>query len=107
MINLLSNFPDASNGEVVTALLERPGVRIERIVSLGQVTPLESPYDQEADEWVLLLAGQAEVWLEGLGNQSLEAGEHLFIPAHCKHRVTWTLPDAPTVWLAIFLGSTP
>jgi len=106
MINLLSNFPDASNGEVVTALLERPGVRIERIVSLGQVTPLESPYDQEADEWVLLLAGQAEVWLEGSGMQRLVAGDHLFIPAHCKHRVTWTLPDAPTVWLAIFLSAT-
>jgi len=105
MPNLLSNLPDAANGEVITAVLQQPGIRIERIVSQGQVTPIDNPYDQGEDEWVLLLRGQAEVWLEGSGTHRLEAGDHLFIPAHCRHRVTWTLPDAPTVWLAILLGS--
>lgn len=104
MPNLLSNLPDATDGEVITALLSRPGIRIERIVSLGQVTPIETPYDQDEDEWVLLLAGQADLWLEGSGTHRLDAGEHLFIPAHCRHRVTRTLPDAPTVWLAIYMG---
>ena len=104
MPNLLSNLPDAGHEEVVTPLLERPGARIERIVSRGQVTPADSPYDQDEDEWVLLLAGQAELWLEGSGTHRLAAGDHLFIPARCRHRVIWTPPDEATVWLAVFLG---
>ena len=102
--NLLSNLPDATHGEVVTELLQRPGIRIERIVSQGQATPVDSPYDQDEDEWVLVLKGQAGLWLEGSGTHRLEAGDHLFIPAHCRHRVTWTLQDVPTIWLAIYLG---
>ena len=105
MPNLLAKLPEAIHGEVHTALLKRPDIRIERIVSHGQVTPIDAPYDQDEDEWVLLLSGQAEIWLEGSGTHRLEAGDYLFIPAHFRHRVTWTLPDEPTVWLAMFLVS--
>jgi hypothetical protein len=30
--------------------------------------------------------------------------DHINISAHRKHRVEWTTPDEPTVWLAVFYG---
>ncbi|KQO66252.1 cupin domain-containing protein [Methylobacterium sp. Leaf89] len=103
--NLLANLPDAAAGEVFTELLARPGCRIERIVSQGQVTPPDEPYRQAHDEWVLLLAGAARVALAG-AEVALGPGDTLFIPAGCVHRVTFTDPDRPTVWLAVHLGET-
>ena len=32
----------------------------------------------------------------------LEPGDYVDIPAHKKHRVEWTTPDEPTVWLAVY-----
>ncbi|MBB5699813.1 cupin domain-containing protein [Sphingomonas yantingensis] len=103
MTNLLHPLPDASRGEVFENLLTRPGCRIERIVSLGQVTPPERPYVQPHDEWVLVLAGRAVVEAEGAAT-ALSPGDWLLIPAGAAHRVTFTDPDAPTVWLAVHFG---
>ncbi|KQP29890.1 cupin [Methylobacterium sp. Leaf104] len=101
--NLLAELPDASGSEVFTELLSRPGCRIERIVSQGQVTPPDQPYRQAHDEWVLLLAGAARVALAG-AETALAPGDTLFIPAGTEHRVTFTDPARPTVWLAVHLG---
>jgi cupin 2 domain-containing protein len=98
-MNLLDDLPDASAAEIVTALLTRPGVRIERIVSAGQVTPEDAPYHQPHDEWVLLLSGSAGLWLETSGEYTLHPGDAVLIPARCRHRVLWTA--TPTVWLAV------
>ena len=38
-MNLLSPLPEADTAERVDALLTRPGLRIERIVSRGQASP--------------------------------------------------------------------
>ena len=103
--NLLTDLPDAAAGEVFTELLVRPGCRIERIVSQGQVTPPDMPYQQGHDEWVLLLAGAARVAMAG-AEIALSPGDTLFIPAGCVHRVTFTDPDRPTVWLAVHLSET-
>ena len=59
MINLFDDLPRQADKEVLTELLWRKGVRIERIVSTGQATPLDKPYNQEHDEWVLLVSGSA------------------------------------------------
>ncbi|MCE7797940.1 cupin domain-containing protein [Sphingobium sufflavum] len=101
--NILAPLPDASTAEVFTQLLARPGLRIERIVSAGQVTPEDAPYDQPDDEWVLLIAGSARLWIEGDGERALTPGDALLIPAHVRHRVTWTQADPPTVWLAVHI----
>jgi len=103
--NLLADLPDTAAGEVFTELLARPGCRIERIVSRGQVTPPDQPYCQAEDEWVLLLAGAARLALADT-EIVLGPGDTLFIPAGCVHRVTFTDPDRPTVWLAVHLGET-
>lgn len=101
--NLFTPLPDARQAEVFTDLLVRPGCRIERIVSLGQITPPDRPYRQPHDEWVLVLSGAARVLMDG-SETSLAPGDHLFIPADREHRVTFTETGQPTVWLAIHIG---
>ena len=103
LTNLLFPLPETGTAEAFTSLLEQPGIRIERIVSRGHVTPPGETYDQQGDEWVLLLAGAARLWLEDRGEVQLVAGDSLFIAAHVRHRVTWTQDEPPTVWLAVHL----
>ncbi len=103
---LLDDLPSAEAGEVLDTLLARDGVRIERIVSHGQATPDGEWYDQDTDEWVMVLHGRARLRLENEGAaRALGPGEFMFLPAHCRHRVDWTSPDEPTVWLAIHLAA--
>ena len=104
MINLFDDLPARAHQEIVTELLLRQGVRIERIVSTGQSTPADKPYNQDHDEWVLLLTGSAGLWIEGQGERVLRPGDHVLIPAHCLHRVTRTANSGPTVWLAVHLS---
>jgi cupin 2 domain-containing protein len=101
MINFFDDLPVHANEEIFTEVLAKEGVRIERIVSTGQSTPADKPYCQEHDEWVLLLAGAAGLWIEGDGERKLRPGDHVLIAAHRFHRVTWTAEAEPTVWLAI------
>jgi cupin 2 domain-containing protein len=102
-MNLFDDLPRQADEEVFTELLSRKGVRIERIVSTGQSTPAGEPYNQEHDEWVLLVSGSAGLWIEGDGERDLHPGDYVFIPAHRSHRVTWTAKAEPTVWLAVHL----
>ena len=105
--SLLSDLPAAGPVEDFANILDRPGVRIERIVSHGHATPADTPYDQGEDEWVLLVRGGARLWIEGTGDRDLTPGDHLLIPARTRHRVTWTSPDEPTIWLAVHLTASP
>jgi len=89
-------------GELFDILLETSGLRVERIVSTGQVTPEDEWYDQVWDEFVLLVAGAARLRVEGEDeDRNLAPGDWVLLPAHCRHRVTWTEKSPPTVWLAI------
>ena len=100
--NLLANIPAALAHEQVDALLSGPGVRIERIVSTGQVSPENFWYDQPQDEWVCVIAGAAGVLIEGEAEPCvLSAGDWLELPARVRHRVEWTDAETPTVWLAV------
>jgi len=102
--NIFAPLPDARDGEVFTPFLERGGVRIERIVSHGQVTPVDAPFVQDADEWVVVLRGSAVLRIEGQAEIALAPGDHVFIPGGTRHWVTRTDPDGPTLWLAVHLG---
>jgi cupin 2 domain-containing protein len=102
-VNLLSPLPDAHAAEQVATLLARPGLRVERIVSLGQASPPEFWYDQPEGEWVLVLAGAAKLrFAEEPEARLLRPGDWLDIAPHRRHRVEWTDPAMPTVWLAMF-----
>jgi cupin 2 domain-containing protein len=104
-MNLLSQLPEAGAAEATDILLARPGVRIERIVSRGQASPPGFWYDQAEGEWVVLLAGAARLrFADEPEPRFLLPGDCLDIAAHRRHRVEWTDPAAPTVWLAVFYG---
>jgi cupin 2 domain-containing protein len=88
--------------ELVEELVRTPTARLERIVSRGHRTPDGEWYDQEWDEWVVVLAGAARLRIEGEADEvALRPGDSLVLPAHVRHRVEWTDPDADTVWLAL------
>jgi cupin 2 domain-containing protein len=99
--NLFEGLEAAGPDELFTEILHRPGIRLERIVSTGQTTPADQPYDQDHDEWVLLMRGAARLWIEGEGERSLGPGDCLLIPAGRRHRVTWAAEGEATVWLAV------
>ncbi|HHH39164.1 MAG TPA: cupin domain-containing protein [Sedimenticola sp.] len=100
--NLFDSIPDDLPDEVFTVLAEGQGARIERILSHGQASPASGWYDQAQDEWVMVLKGAARLAFEQGGETGLGPGDHILIPARCRHRVTWTDPATVTVWLAVF-----
>jgi cupin 2 domain-containing protein len=96
--NIFADLPRRLAAEQVTELLRTPGLTLERIVSTGQATGW---LDQDRDEWVVLLRGAARIELDGGEVAALGPGDALSIPAHRRHRVLWTDPGEPTVWLAL------
>ena len=100
--NLVAGIPDTLAAEHITSLLEKPNLRIERIVSRGQASPPDFWYAQPQAEWVIVLAGSAAIAFDGEASpRTLRRGDHLHIPAHTRHRVVWTDADEPTVWLTV------
>jgi cupin 2 domain-containing protein len=89
--------------ETFEALLARPGILIERIISHGDVTPHDQPHVQPHDEWVMVLSGAARLRIEGCAEQRLSPGDHMLVEGGKRHWVTFTSPNEPTVWLAVHL----
>ncbi len=88
--------------EQFSSLLVRSGLTIERIVSTGQITSPDEWYDQTQGEWVLLLRGAAKLrFADEARARDLRPGDHLDITPHRRHRVEWTSPTEPTLWLAV------
>ena len=103
--NLFSALPVKLPEELIETLADGKHVRIERIVSTGHASPEGFWYDQEESEWVVVLMGEAKLLFQGDDQPiRLKAGDHVTIPAHRRHRVEWTTPKEPTVWLAVFYG---
>lgn len=103
--SLLKNLPEALAEESFTPLLERPGVRLERILSLGHCTREGEWLVGSDDEWVLIIKGSAQLCFESGETVSLTTGDALLIPKGIRHRVTETLKDQHTVWLALHLSA--
>jgi cupin 2 domain-containing protein len=95
----LSNKPFYPvTGENFTEILRHKNVVIERIISSDR--PDSMIYNQEQDEWVILLEGKATLELNG---ESIELNRHdyIFIPSHTPHRVIATSKNC--IWLAIHI----
>lgn len=99
--NIFECLPANNAGEVFEPLIETEGLKIERIVSQGHTTPEGTWYDQLQNEWVMLLQGEAKIEFENNEEVSLVKGDSVLLPAHTRHRVSWTHPTQPSIWLAI------
>ncbi len=100
--NLYADIPGALPGEVFTTLAKSDALEIERILSRGHTAPAAGWFDQDRHEWVVLLQGAARIEFEDdAAVRSLFPGDWLLIPAHRKHRVVWTEPQATSIWLAV------
>ncbi|UJP05311.1 MAG: cupin domain-containing protein [Nitrosomonas sp.] len=96
--NIFSAIPNELAHEVFETLIENGTIKIERIISKGQQSPW---YDQEKNEWVMVLKGRAMLSFDDDTSALLQEGDFINIPSRKRHRVSWTDPDQETIWLAI------
>ena len=99
--NLFADIPREMPEELVGEILRTDAFRVERIVSRGQASPPGFWYDQDTDEWVLLVKGSASLSFADGSEIALGPGDHLLIPRHVRHRVERTDPEGETIWLAV------
>lgn len=84
-------------------LLSLKNIRIEKIVSKGNITPKGKWMKQRHDEWVILLQGKAELEFEDSGI-FLEKGDYILIPRNIRHRVKYTSRRPVCYWLAVHIN---
>ena len=101
--NLFADLPDRLPKELVQTLLQAADVRIERLISHGHASPPDFWYDQGQNEWVIVLKDAARLQFED-GVVEMKPGDFINIPAFKRHRVDWTTPDEPTIWLGVRYG---
>jgi cupin 2 domain-containing protein len=101
MGNIFSAWPDKLENEFFEELIRHKNIRIERIVSKGHASPEDGWYDQQENEWVIVLEGSGTIRFESGEEVCLKKGDYLNIPAHTRHKVTRTDPDNVTIWLAV------
>jgi len=99
--NIFENLPVELPEEIFEKVIESKDFLLERIVSGGHTSPPNFWYDQERNEFVLLLAGSAKILYDNGTSFSLLPGDYINIPAHQKHRVEETNRDQKTIWLAL------
>lgn len=100
--SLLEKVPQELPNELIEVLCSSDSVKIERIVSTGHNSPKEFWYNQETNEFVLVVQGRAGLLIDGEDDMViLEKADYVNIGAHVKHRVAWTDSEADTVWLAV------
>ncbi len=100
--NIFASIPKNLKEELFEEIISNEDVKIERIISWGHCSAKDEWYDQEKNEWVILLQGEAVLSFENEDDVRLKNGDYINIPAHKKHKVSWTLPNSETIWLCIF-----
>ena len=100
-LNIFKNIPTQLPKELFENIISKDGIKIQRIISKGHTTPVSEWYNQDNDEWVIVLQGEAILSFEDSNDVRLESGDYINIPAHTSHRVSWTTPDEETIWLAV------
>ncbi|ENU79294.1 hypothetical protein F975_02530 [Acinetobacter sp. ANC 3789] len=103
--NIFDSLPKDLSSEVFEDIVRSSTVRIERIISKGHCSPDIGWYDQDENEWVMIVEGKATLEFENGSKCELSTGDYINIPAHVKHKVIWTNPNQITIWLAVFYKS--
>ncbi len=101
--NIFNDIPSNLSKEILDEIISTDKIRIERIISKGQTSPENFWYDQEENEWVIVIKGKAKLKIIDEDKLiELNEGDYINIPSHKKHRVEWTDPESETIWLAVF-----
>ena len=100
--NIFERIPDNIPDEIFESIIESNSIKIERIISKGHSSAENFWYDQDKNEWVIILKGNAAIEFEDKNIIELKEGDYLNISAHQKHRVKWIDPENETIWLAVF-----
>jgi len=100
--NLFKNIPESLPDEILENIVKSENCKIERIVSKSHTTPEGKWYNQDKDEWVMIIKGSAELLFEDNKRIKMQEGDYINIPAHVKHRVEKTDTEKETIWLAVF-----
>ena len=100
--NIFELVPADISDELLENIVSSASMRIERIISKGHASPASGWYDQDEHEWVIVLKGEAKIEIANQALVHLVSGSYLNIPAHTRHKVSWTDPDTETIWLAIY-----
>ena len=103
--NFLRDIPPRGSQEAFEDLLWGKGFRVERIISQGHASPEGFWYQQVEAEWVIVLEGAGRLEFQDGSVHPMARGDYLHLPAGLPHRVQWTDPDTPTIWLAIHFPS--
>lgn len=101
--NIFDNVDCNTSSEVFDILADGSNVKVERIVSpAGYKMPVGQWYDQDTDEFVILLKGSAVIlFKEDAVEVSLKPGDFINIPRHKLHSVESTDKKEQTIWLAV------
>ena len=99
--NIFEQIPENLDEEAFDTLVQSNHLNIERIVSRGHSSPESGWYNQEQNEWVIVLKGEATIAFENEPPVNLKEGGYLEITAHKKHKVIKTHKDKETIWLAV------
>ena len=99
--NIFAVHDQAADGEHFLTLFENSSGKIERIVSRSHSSPIGFWYDQDEDEWVIVLRGTAALEFAGGEIFEMTEGDYVVIPRGVRHRVARTGEN--TVWLAAHL----
>jgi len=99
--NILSDLPESIPDELFEEIASSKTCKIERIISKGHSTPQDKWYDQEKNEFVIIIKGNAELLFKDDKTVQMKQGDYLNIPPHVKHRVQKTSTQEETVSLAI------
>lgn len=101
--NIFEDIDLKNTEEIFEILIQNKNFKLERIISNGQASPEDFYYQQNLNEWVLLVSGSACLYFPDNDEKLiLKPGDHCNIPAQKKHRVEWTDAHQPTIWLALF-----
>lgn len=103
MENIFNDIPSDLPDELIEKIAgdAEKNVNVERIISRGHASPPGFWYDQDRNEFVILLKGKAALQFKGSNRLTeMSPGDYIDIPAHTLHRIEWTSDSEDTLWLA-------
>jgi cupin 2 domain-containing protein len=100
--NIFSKMPKEIPEEFFETIVKSDEVMIERIISKGHATKEGKWYNQNKNEFVIVLKGDAIIEYKDGKKIEMNIGDYIIIPAHTKHRVLKTNEKVETIWLAVF-----